>query len=137
MNATQVKAPTRPVPVLRPAASSPAARAPVAPSYLRSARLLAGPLADVLYFQSRDHLIHVFFASGRNHTIRQKISLLEDTLSADFFRIHKSFIVRLDGVERLIVRRGGKYRVELSDGTLLPVSRRIYPTLRGMLAGRG
>ena len=99
-------------------------------------RLHSLPLENVLYFQSRDHIIHVFFADDNSRRIRKKISILEQALPARFFRIHKSFIVSLPEVQRLIAKRGGKYRVELSDGTLLPVSRRIYPCLRRLFSER-
>lgn len=88
------------------------------------------PLENVIYFQSRDHIIHVFFSNEGRRRFRKKISVLEQALPERFYRIHKSFIVSLPEVQRLIARRGGMYRVELSDGTLLPVSRRVYPNLR-------
>lgn len=98
---------------------------------------------NILYFQSRDHMIHAFLAHpgpvevGTGHrTFRGRISDLQRDLGPEFYRVQKSYIVRLDAVRRMIARRGGYYRVELVDGTRIPVSRREYPVVRDLLEAR-
>lgn len=61
---------------------------------------------------------------GDTHLIREQLQTLDKRLDpSEFFRIHRSTIVRLDEVE--VIRRGGggSYAVELRDGTRLSVSR--------------
>jgi two-component system LytT family response regulator len=63
-------------------------------------------------------------AGDETFVIREQMQTLEDRLDpAEFFRIHRSTIVRLDRVEALLVAGGGDYAVKLADGTRLRVSR--------------
>ncbi len=58
------------------------------------------------------------------HLIRERLQTLDERLDpSDFFRIHRSTIVRLDEVELIRRGGGGNYAVELRDGTRLSVSR--------------
>lgn len=56
--------------------------------------------------------------------IREQMRTLEEGLDpGEFFRIHRSAIVRLDRIETLLNGAGGDYAVRLKDGTELSVSR--------------
>lgn len=58
------------------------------------------------------------------HLIRERMKTLESRLDPDeFFRIHRSTIVRLNCIESILQRSGGDHAVQLSDGTRLKVSR--------------
>jgi two-component system LytT family response regulator len=58
------------------------------------------------------------------HLVRTPLSVLEEHLDPEqFFRIHRSAIVRLDEVEELIREGGGSCLVQLRSGVKLPVSR--------------
>ena len=62
--------------------------------------------------------------SGRTFAIREKMQTLEERLDPnEFFRIHRSAIVRLDRIDTLLHAAGGDYAVRLKDGTELSVSR--------------
>lgn len=56
--------------------------------------------------------------------IRERMQTLEDRLNpTQFFRIHRSTIVRLDLIESLLLGVGGDYAVRLTTGKHLKVSR--------------
>lgn len=58
------------------------------------------------------------------HLIREQLQTLDERLDpAEFYRIHRSTIVRLDEVEVIHRGGGGNYGVQLRDGTRLSVSR--------------
>lgn len=58
------------------------------------------------------------------HLVRTSLNTLEEQLDPEqFFRIHRSVIVRLDQVDVLIKEGGGSYRVQLTSGKTLPVGR--------------
>lgn len=58
------------------------------------------------------------------HVIRERMKALASRLDpADFVRVHRSAIVRLDEVELILRSGGGNYAVRLEDGTTLSVSR--------------
>ncbi|MGI9174685.1 MAG: LytR/AlgR family response regulator transcription factor [Rhodothermales bacterium] len=58
------------------------------------------------------------------HLIRERMQTLEERLDPDqFFRIHRSAIVRLDCIDALLYNAGGDYAVRLKNGKRLKVSR--------------
>jgi two-component system, LytTR family, response regulator len=61
---------------------------------------------------------------AQTFAVREKMHALEEQLDpAEFFRIHRSAIVRLDRIDTLRHAAGGDYAVRLKDGTELSVSR--------------
>jgi two-component system LytT family response regulator len=68
------------------------------------------------------------------HLIRERLQTLDERLDpSEFFRIHRSTIVRLDEVELIRRGGGGNYAVELRDGTRLSVSRSRIDELENRL----
>ncbi|MGD8601127.1 MAG: LytTR family DNA-binding domain-containing protein, partial [Gemmatimonadota bacterium] len=58
------------------------------------------------------------------HLVRTPLTMLEEHLDPEqFFRVHRSAIVKLDEVVALIREGGGSCLVQLRDGTTLPVAR--------------
>lgn len=56
--------------------------------------------------------------------IRERMTTLEERLDPnDFFRIHRSTIVRLEKIDALLYNAGGDYAVRLKDNRRLSVSR--------------
>jgi two-component system LytT family response regulator len=106
--------------------------------YLTRLAIREGQRADVLELRDVDYIdvgghylcIHV----GRNvHLLRGQLADIEERLDpADFARIHRSAIVRLDRVKSLIARTNGDGDIILRDGRTLPLSR----TYRERLAVR-
>lgn len=71
----------------------------------------AGPYAE----------LHI---GDKTFLIRERMQNLEDKLDpAQFFRIHRSAIVRLDRIDVLLHNAGGDYAVRLKNGVELSVSR--------------
>jgi two-component system LytT family response regulator len=78
-------------------------------------------------------------AGQHQHRVRESLAALEARLDpAQFVRIHRSFVVRLDQVRRW---KSGASESEalvvLRDGTELPVSRRRLARLKGLLRPEG
>lgn len=81
------------------------------------------PVADVDYVVS-DGPYAELHAGDEVHVIRETMQALEERLDpAQFARIHRSTIVRLDRVRALLTAPGGDYAVRLADGTRLGLSR--------------
>ena len=70
--------------------------------------------------------------------MRAPLDELESTLDpALFMRVHRSFIVRRDRVGALRRLAGGGAELVMSDGTVVPVSRRRRARVIDMLELRG
>ncbi len=70
----------------------------------------------------------------RTYLVRERMQTLEERLDpAQFFRIHRSAIVRLGLVETLHRGAGGDYAVQLKTGARLKVSRSRFDDLAQLL----
>lgn len=65
----------------------------------------------------------------KTYVIRERMQTLEERLDpTQFFRVHRSAIVRLEQIETLLRESGGDYAVQLRNGVRLNVSRsRVEP----------
>jgi two-component system LytT family response regulator len=84
-------------------------------------RLIA--VEEVRWFAAAGNYVEVHTAAG-THLIRDGIAALERRLDPGrFARIHRSTIVRLDGVREIVPTPHGDFEVVLDDGTRLGMSR--------------
>ncbi len=86
---------------------------------------------DILYLKGFDNMTTVYLTKNRKITVAKTLKYFEEELQKGFFRIHKSFIVNLNVVTKILTREA--YFLELNEGTQLPVSRRNYKDLNEVL----
>ena len=67
---------------------------------------------------------YVTIHAGEDISIKRTLNELESKLDECFFRIHRSYIVNLR-----FVRKVAKTEVTLKDGSVLPLSRKMYDGL--------
>jgi two-component system, LytTR family, response regulator len=86
-------------------------------------KVQAVQVADVEYIVARGPYARLYLKE-RRYLIRERMQDLEEQLDpAQFMRIHRSVIVRLDLVEALLRNRRGEPEVQLKNGVKLKVSR--------------
>ena len=73
----------------------------------------------------------VIHAKGRAYRVREPISAFEERLSADFFRVHRSYLVNLKAVRRI-----GRTSVALEGGAEVPVARGKYDEINRAFIAR-
>jgi two-component system, LytTR family, response regulator len=81
------------------------------------------PVSEIDYITASGQYaeLHV---GDRTHVIRERMQKLEERLDpAQFFRVHRSAIVRLERIDTLLRDAGGDYAVRLKGGAQLSVSR--------------
>ena len=98
-------------------------------SYLRRiavqgrGRMKVVPVDEILHIVASGVYAELHTAK-ETHLVRTPLSQLEEHLDPDqFFRVHRSAIVRLDEVSELIREGGGSCLVQLRSGVKLPVGR--------------
>jgi two-component system LytT family response regulator len=113
------------------ARSAPSARGILVPS--NGGERILDP-EEIDWIEARDDVAAIH-AKGRRYVVRASLTALEPRLDpAEFVRIHRSTIVRLDRIREWGPRvRGTGIRVLLKDGTELAVSRRRVARLRSLL----
>jgi DNA-binding LytR/AlgR family response regulator len=105
-------------------------RLPVRGDY--SVRLLR--VGDVLCAMARDRRVFVRTCSGEEYRIYYTLSQLERLLpEGEFFRVHDSYLVKVESIEELYFLGNHAYELRLSDGTQIPVGRSRYSDLRAQL----
>ena len=74
--------------------------------------------------------VELFLVDGRRVLHDASMNELEETLPPTFLRVHRSHIVNSAYARKLKRRRSGVGVLYLSDGSEVPVSRRIMPSVR-------
>lgn len=109
--------------------AAPAALPPPAPRYLErfavemrgQVRVVAVAQVDFIVASGAYAELH---AGEQTYLIREQMQTLEERLDPEqFFRVHRSAIVRLDQIDALLYNAGGDYAVRLKDGRRLKLSR--------------
>ena len=91
------------------------------------------PIAKLDYAEAQDDYV-ALAAEGKKHLKQQTIASLEAALDpARFLRIHRSYIVNLERVERVEPYGKESHVAVLRGGAQLPVSRAGYARLRAFL----
>jgi DNA-binding LytR/AlgR family response regulator len=90
------------------------------------------PIADILAVVGADDYVELKLIGGRSLLHAARLDGLKAQLPESFLRIHRSVIANLDQAQRL-ERDGDRWRLHLSEGAPLPVSRSRLPALREML----
>jgi DNA-binding LytR/AlgR family response regulator len=81
------------------------------------------PVDDIDWISAQDDYACIR-ARGREHLLRISLDRLMDTLNpAEFARIHRSTVVRIDRVDKIALKRLGVREAVLHDGTRLAVGR--------------
>ena len=91
------------------------------------------PVSDVLYVQGAGDYSELVMKNGRRELHDKSLERLQAVLPSTFERVHRSFLVRLTEIAQLHSLEGSQWRAELKNGTLLPVGRTYYRSLRGKL----
>ena len=79
--------------------------------------------ADIIYLMASINYTHIHVTGKKKYTISRTLKDVEDVLDpAEFVRVHNSFIVNLNFVEKYIRGEGGQ--VVMTDGMLIDVSKR-------------
>lgn len=90
-------------------------------------------VADVDRVEAEGNYV-VVVAGGRHHLVRETLHVLESRLDpAEFVRVHRSHVVRIDRIRRLEPCGHGEYELTLADGTRLTSSRSYREQVRRLL----
>ncbi|MES2521591.1 MAG: LytTR family DNA-binding domain-containing protein [Gemmatimonadota bacterium] len=91
------------------------------------------PIADVDRVEADGNYVAVI-AGGRRHLVRESLQALAFRLDpAEFVRVHRSHVVRIDRIRRLEPCGHGEYELTLADGTRLTSSRSYRDQVRRLL----
>lgn len=85
-------------------------------------------ISELIYLESENRKVHLYTINHKQEPLcfYETLDHLEQQLNEfGFLRVHKSYLVNMNYIRKL------KYdQIQMSDGTLLPVSERRYSTIR-------
>jgi two-component system LytT family response regulator len=94
------------------------------------------PVEDIIWIEGETYYVRVHTARG-GRLLRERLGALADALSpADFFRTHRSAIVRLTAVREIRIDGPYSASVVMSNGARVPLSRDRLRSLEDQLRSR-
>lgn len=104
--------------------AAPAPKKPGRLAFKSDGRVVFLKPEDIVWVEAADNYVLLHLADAPRLMLRDTLSSLEERLgSADFVRVNRSAIVRVEQVKELQPTFHGDYTVVLRDGTRLPLSR--------------
>lgn len=92
------------------------------------------PVGDIKYLGANDDYVNIH-TEERKFLKQKTMKYYEQRLSSNrFVRIHRSYIVNIEEIDKLELMEKDSYIVILKDGTTLKVSRSGYPKLKKALS---
>jgi len=91
------------------------------------------PFHDIRYLEANDDYVNIYTHEGRflkNKTLSSFEALLDP---ASFIRIHRSYIVRVNGITKIEPYEKGSHVLQLKTGEILPISKSRFTRLRAAL----
>jgi two-component system LytT family response regulator len=113
--------------------------APVSPSHSERIVVKSGssikiiPATDVIYLEAYDDYVKIHTPEGvflKNKTMQFFENSLDEK---QFVRVHRSFIVKVPEITKLVPYEKDSYRVVIKSGESLPVSKTGYVRLKALL----
>ncbi len=91
------------------------------------------PVEDILYLESEDDYVMIYTKTGR-HLKQATMKYFETVLNpVHFFRIHRSFIVKIDQIKQIEPFESGRFIAILNNNAKLSISKSGYKNLREKL----
>ncbi len=94
------------------------------------------PVETVSYFEAQEKYVRAVHREGQL-LLDESLAALEAEFGERFLRIHRSYLVAIEAIGRLVHEPTGERFVELRDThARIPVSRRLVPMLRRRILGQ-
>lgn len=96
-------------------------------------KIIIIPTEDIQYIEAQDDYTMLYTKKG-NFLKQKTMKYFEENLDpAEFFRIHRSYLVNLTSIKQIELFEKESYRVLLHEGKQLPVSRSGYLNLKEII----
>jgi two-component system LytT family response regulator len=110
------------------------AAAPLETIFVRDrGAIVAVPVGEIVRFEADDVYVAII-ARGRRFLAQMALADVEQRLRPDaFLRVHRAHLVNLRFVTRFVPHEGGRFVVELADGSRVLASRRYSRSIRDLV----
>lgn len=87
----------------------------------------------IVYLKGAGVYSELFMVGGKKELHHLNLKKTNRLLPSSFVRIHRSYIVNMYFVQKIVAHGGSRYSLKLKDDSTLPVSRNDYPKLKNLL----
>ena len=88
------------------------------------------PSEDVEYFEAQDDYVMIYTSKGK-YLKKKTMKFFEENLNPDqFIRVHRSYIAKIDQIEKFESAQSESSTIDLKRGQTLPVSKTGYSKLK-------
>lgn len=87
-------------------------------------------IAEVIYIKGAGIYTELHLSNGQNELHDKSLEHLQQLLPNRFERIHKSYLVNFQQIEKIIINPGTRYSALLKNDEILPVGRSKYKELK-------
>ncbi|SHG28240.1 LytR/AlgR family response regulator transcription factor [Chryseobacterium vrystaatense] len=94
-------------------------------------RLIA--ISEVVYIKGAGIYTELHLSNGQKELHDKSLEHLQQLLPDRFERIHKSYLVHFQQIEKIIINPGTRYGVLIKTGEVLPVGRSKYKDLKNKM----
>lgn len=94
-------------------------------------RLIA--ISEVIYIKGAGIYTELHLSTGQKELHDKSLEHLQQLLPDRFERIHKSYLVHFQQIEKIIINPGTRYGVLIKTGEVLPVGRSKYKDLKNKM----
>jgi len=105
--------------------------------YLSIKKLGAIELIEIIaisYIQAEGHYSLINLTEKSNTALHAKnIEKIMQLLPENFLRVHRSYIVNMNMVKKIIIEEGSRYSILLNDGIAIPIGRTKYQDVKRYL----
>lgn len=96
------------------------------------ARVVRVPVAEIVAVQSAGNYVEFILSGGRRELMRTTLATIAQELAAHgVVRTHRSWLVNPLHVREVVGQGSGDYQITMSDGVVVPQSRRFRRTASG------
>ncbi|WP_343610811.1 LytTR family DNA-binding domain-containing protein [Chryseobacterium oranimense] len=90
-------------------------------------------ISEVIYIKGAGIYTELHLSNGHNELHDKSLEYLQQLLPERFERIHKSYLVNFQQIEKIIINPGTRYGALLKTGEILPVGRSKYKDLKNKM----
>ncbi|SCY00025.1 two component transcriptional regulator, LytTR family [Nonlabens sp. Hel1_33_55] len=87
-------------------------------------------ISEVIYFKGAGVYTEVFLINGNKELHDKSLESLSQLLPHSFVRTHKSYLVKLNEINTILISTGSQYSIELNNEDRLPVGRTRYKEIK-------
>jgi two-component system LytT family response regulator len=78
-------------------------------------RIILLRFENIIYFEAQDKYVSVFTEGGQKYLIDQSLTVLEEKLPSQFYRIQKSYIINKERIKEMHKHFNGRYLFTMDD----------------------